>query len=668
MDGANGLHRRTGASDQMKRPRLFALIALLFLPACELLQTREVRTSREETLALSLPAEKDSFQFAIFGDRTGGPVEGVEILRDAVTEANLLSPDLVMTVGDLVQGYNETPQWLEQMQEYRAVMANLEMPWYPVAGNHDVYWHGSEPPPGHHEANYEANFGPLWYWFPHNNAAFIVLYSDEGDYQQNKKGFKNAELTQMSERQLAWLEGALSDMAGYDQVFVFLHHPRWRDDLYQGSNWEAVHERLVAAGNVSAVFAGHTHRQRYDGVKDGIAYYNLAAVGGRMPMDVPGSGWLNHSLLVTVREKDFEVATIPVGSVLDPEDMTPAYLEDLDRARTIEIAQLADDLLLSRDGTASGVIRYRMENTATRPVEIVLSLEDDRGDWFTRPNESRIEIAPGGAEEIALDLARKADGFAGLFSIPRLAVQVNYLGEKRRVSFPARHRFAAVKWTPEHVGEIRKRQPMALALDGSGAGLWFAADAVDLGPESFTLEAYVRTDQAQATGVVIGDYDRSGYALLLAKGRPNFILGLPGGRIDLVTPEDTVLAPGSWHHIAGLFDSKEARLYLDGRLMGQAEVAPDNQPTRNELPLFIGGNVIWNGEIEFPFDGQIDELRISSIARYGRESFTPARRFEPDGDTALLLHLDGGKGRFVPDASFHGRHGIAIGDIGFVAP
>jgi hypothetical protein len=652
----------------MKRLRLLARMALPFLPACELLQSNEVRTSREETLALSRPTEEDSFQFAVFGDRTGGPVDGIEILRDAVTETNLISPDLVMTVGDLVQGYNETPQWLEQMQEYKGTMANLEMPWYPVAGNHDVYWRGSEPPPGQHEANYESHFGPLWYWFPYSNAAFIVLYSDEGDYEKNIKDFKKAELTRMSERQWAWLEGALSDTAGYDQVFVFLHHPRWQGDVYPGSNWERVHKRLVEAGNVSAVFAGHTHRQRYDSVKDGIAYYTLASIGAYMPMDVPGSGWLNHSLLVTVREKDFEVATIPVGSVLDPEDMTPAYLEDLDRARTIEIAQLADGFLLSRDGAASGVIRYRMENRSTRPVEVVLSLEDDRGDWFTRPNESRIEIAPGGKKEIALDLAREADSFAGPFSIPRLAVQISYLGEKRPVSFPARHRFAAIKWTPEPLPEKRKWQPGVLALDGSGAGLWFAADAVDLGPEPFTLEAYVRTDQAQATGVVIGDYDRSGYALLLTEGRPNFILGLPGGRIDLVTPEETVLAPGSWHHIVGLFDGKEARLYLDGHLMGQAEVAPDNQPTRNELPLFIGGNVEPDGEIEFPFDGQIDELRISTVARYAGETFAPARRFEPDGDTALLLHLDGGEGRFVPDASFNERHGIAIGNIEFVVP
>ena len=119
----------------------------------------------------------------------GGPVEGIEVLKDAVRETNLLDPDLVMTVGDLIQGYNDTPEWLTQMREFRGVMSGLQMPWYPVAGNHDIYWRGEgAAPQGHHEANYERHFGPLWYWFAHKNSAFIVLFSDEGDPETNKKG------------------------------------------------------------------------------------------------------------------------------------------------------------------------------------------------------------------------------------------------------------------------------------------------------------------------------------------------------------------------------------------------------------------------------------------------------------------------------------------------
>ena len=51
-----------------------------------------VRTNRVNTLELASPAEKDEFQFIIFGDRTGGPVEGIDVLREAVRGTNLLDP------------------------------------------------------------------------------------------------------------------------------------------------------------------------------------------------------------------------------------------------------------------------------------------------------------------------------------------------------------------------------------------------------------------------------------------------------------------------------------------------------------------------------------------------------------------------------------------------
>ena len=224
------------------------------------------RPSRPGARDLPLPSDEAVFHFVIFGDRTGGPAEGIEVLAQAVEDTNLLDPDLVLTVGDLVEGYNQPPEWLAQMEEYRGTMAGLNMPWYPVAGNHDVYWRGSEPPPGHHEANYETHFGPLWYWFGHKNAAFVVLYSDEGDRSTNDKGFRSAANTQMSQEQLTWLREALAAASGYDHVFVFLHHPRWITQSYPDSNWEEVHRLLADAGNVSAVFAGHIHRQRYDGI------------------------------------------------------------------------------------------------------------------------------------------------------------------------------------------------------------------------------------------------------------------------------------------------------------------------------------------------------------------------------------------------------------------
>ena len=73
-------------------------------------------TTRETALAVPVAKQEEAFQFLIYGDRTGGVPEGLSILEQAVTDTNLLDPDFVMTVGDLIQGYNETPEWIEQMK------------------------------------------------------------------------------------------------------------------------------------------------------------------------------------------------------------------------------------------------------------------------------------------------------------------------------------------------------------------------------------------------------------------------------------------------------------------------------------------------------------------------------------------------------------------------
>jgi hypothetical protein len=61
------------------------------------------------------------------------------------------------------------------------------------------------------------------------------------------------------------------------------------------------------------------------------------------------------------------------------------------------------------------------------------------------------------------------------------------------------------------------------------------------------------------------------------------------------------------------------------------------------------------------FEGLLDEVRVSRVARYSGPSFEPSRRFAPDEDTMLLLHLDRRVGPLAPDSSPGARHALARG-------
>ena len=141
-------------------PRIFSvsLVALILTQTASSINAHDgphghkhdkegIHTTRTSTTVIPPAKDEESFQFVVYGDRTGGRPEGLQVLRQAVVDTNLLDPDLVLTVGDLIQGYNETPGWLTQMREYKAIMNGLNMSWFPVAGNHDVYWRGKGPAP-----------------------------------------------------------------------------------------------------------------------------------------------------------------------------------------------------------------------------------------------------------------------------------------------------------------------------------------------------------------------------------------------------------------------------------------------------------------------------------------------------------------------------------------
>ena len=150
--------------------------------------------------------------------------------------------------------------------------------------------------------------------------------------------------------------------------------------------------------------------------------------------------------------------------------------------------------------------------------------------------------------------------------------------------------------------------------------------ALNITGNQITLEAWVRHDLSapyakDSWGFVNRKGWSSGYRLLMqtsgygcAAQCVHFGLGEESSFLGT----DTVLTAGSWHHVVGTYDGSVMKVFIDGVQDANtlAKTAPITAPPPPEDHVWIGygdqpTDTGWSSE----WDGQIDEVRISNVAR-----------------------------------------------------
>lgn len=445
---------------------VFILVVISYVITSPVLaQEPAIHTDRTVIKQLTAADDEAMFQFAIFGDRTGGTPAGLPILAQAVQETNLLDPDLVMTVGDLVGGYNSTDAWMKQMVEYRAIVDELKMPWFPVAGNHDIYWRldqGSKEakPANEHEENFEKHFGPLWYWFEHKDTGFLVMFTDEGLPDDRLRNFSLPDQQKISKKQMEWLKKSLDETKDLKHVFIFLHHPFWWDSRYPGNNWNDVHGMLAKHGNVRAVFAGHIHRMRYDGKRDGIEYFALAVTGGGINEALTSKhyGVLHQYNVVTVRPESYSVAAVAVGGTFDPRQFTPERIEEAEKARYLKHEITSDPIHVNKDGTVASIVVATVTNPLSFNLDVTMLPEGDES-WSIMPDHIHAIVKPGQTKRFVFAVSRNGvlkdgvlkdrNGTLEGFTPPGLQLRFDIMTPEVRMVMPVQHREIETDWKPD---------------------------------------------------------------------------------------------------------------------------------------------------------------------------------------------------------------------------
>jgi serine/threonine-protein phosphatase CPPED1 len=270
--------------------------------------------SRNPWTHLKLNNNPDDFQFAIVSDRTGGHRE--KIFSRAIEQLNLMQPEFVLSVGDLIEGYStDRDKVHDQWREFQTFTARLQMPFFFVPGNHDLT-NASQ------EKIWQEKFGRRHYHFTYKGVLFLILNTDDP-----------AESSSLSEDQVKWAKQVLADNADARWTIVAYHKPIWNGDIVK-NRWGEVEKAL--AGRNYTVFVGHVHRyQKF--VRQGMNYYQLATTGGGSRLRGVRYGEFDHIVWVTMKPSGPILANIMLDGIL-PENLalpeTTEPVRELDRKLT----------------------------------------------------------------------------------------------------------------------------------------------------------------------------------------------------------------------------------------------------------------------------------------------------------------------------------------------
>jgi 3',5'-cyclic AMP phosphodiesterase CpdA len=299
---------------------------------------------------LDFKNDPSEFQFAVLSDNSGSGRAGV--LAAGLRMVNLLQPEFVVGLGDLVEGYMDPSGDPATEDSYRAwwkeidaELESLEMPFFFLAGNHDI----NNPPS---VEVWRERYGGTrdYYHFRYRDVLFLMVSTEDppkdtdalrdndpeharmidAAYHAVKDAIAEGasaarvlELVQpieeyvgrvnISDEQVDYFDQVLEDNTDVRWTFVMMHSPAWRTGSgipQDPRNFTKIEDLL--ADRPYTVFAAHTHMYNYT-VRNGRDYITTAMTGA---MNVPRLGAIDHVVWVTMTKTGPKIANLLLNGVL----------------------------------------------------------------------------------------------------------------------------------------------------------------------------------------------------------------------------------------------------------------------------------------------------------------------------------------------------------------
>ena len=274
------------------------------------------------------------FTFALFSDLTGGERDGV--FDVAIEQLRLLRPELIVNVGDLIEGGDLDDEQLNQQWDTFDQRANrAKAPVFYAGGNHDLTGNRLR-------QIWEERYGSKYYHFIYKNVLFLVLDTEDNppEFQQyiheirlqaieiqkssGWEAFHATEYGQLEERksgrigaeQAKYFQQVIKQHPEVRWTFVLMHKPAWeRPDEESFSSIEnALSEQPYT------VFHGHVHSYLHQ-QRHGRDYIRLGTTGGS---HAPGNPMaIDHVSLVTVSGDGVDIANLRLSGIFDKTGKVP---------------------------------------------------------------------------------------------------------------------------------------------------------------------------------------------------------------------------------------------------------------------------------------------------------------------------------------------------------